>query len=409
MTEAAGETRISPTPDQSRAIAAFRAFVDDPTRRVFTLRGYAGTGKTSIARLMVDEVLETLHGRSAYGPARVCVAAPTARAATVLRRRGFPKAATIHSLIYMPRTVKTKDRRTGKTSTTVTFNLDHESSPLRRASLLVLDEASMIGSQVAQDLLSFDVKILVIGDPFQLPPVTSDGNGRGHPFRDATADVTLTEVVRQARESPVLEIATRIRNGEDLPFGWYGDSLVWRQGADLSNAGLDDARMQVVVGKNDTRRTFNERQRAALGRGSWLPERGDRVICRENDSKRGMVNGECWTVGRVSPCLDGESLPLELWGDEEEDDGRGDPLDVTAWTHGFRGAAGERTLDGMPWRRRRQHAKLLYGYALTAHNAQGSEWPEILVFDEGHVFGRDRDRWLYTAVTRASERVVILR
>ena len=157
-------------PQQDAALQAIAAWRRDGGSQVFRLFGYAGTGKTTLARRIAEDV----DGTVVYG-------AFTGKAASVMRQKGCYDAATIHSLIY-----RTKEAEEGGP----TFTLNR-SGPAAKADLIIIDECSMVDSDLGNDLLSFERPVLVLGDPAQLPPVRGGGF-----FTEAEPDVMLTEVHR---------------------------------------------------------------------------------------------------------------------------------------------------------------------------------------------------------------------
>ncbi len=170
---------------QSRASAT--------SRPIFRLFGYAGTGKTTLAKHIAEGV-----------DGKVLFAAFTGKAALVMRRKGCASASTIHSLIY-------KARESGEE--VPSFDL-WDDAPASKAKLIVIDECSMVDPELGRDLMSFGVPVLVLGDPAQLPPIQGGGF-----FTDAEPDVMLTEVHRQAQDDPIVRLSMDVRAGNRLAEG----------------------------------------------------------------------------------------------------------------------------------------------------------------------------------------------
>jgi exodeoxyribonuclease V len=226
--------------------------------QVFRLFGYAGVGKTTLAR----HVAGGAKGEAAF-------AAFTGKAALVMRGKGCANASTIHALIY--RAVEEND---GAPS----FKLNHD-GPASRAGLIVIDECSMVDAELGRDLLSFGKPVLVLGDPAQLPPVKGGGF-----FTEAEPDVMLTEIHRQAKDDPIIRMSAEIRTGGRLAYGEYGQSRVIAR-ADVTAEGVLAAD-QVLVGLNRTRRQYNRRLRALRGFEDPYPAAGDKLVCLRNDRTR---------------------------------------------------------------------------------------------------------------------------
>lgn len=388
-------------------------------QQLFRLFGYAGTGKTTLAKHLAADV-----------DGQVIFAAYTGKAASVLKSRGASNASTIHSLIYLPKgksrsryaeieaevtdlqqmiaesraegsptrdleqrlekareQLKVEDRISREPA----FDLNPDSN-LCGAKLLVVDECSMVNEDMAMDIMSFRVPVLVLGDPAQLPPVKGTGF-----FTDAEPDIMLTEIHRQARDNPIIDLATRVREGKSLDYGTYGDSQV------ISRANPDVAlgSDQILVGMNRTRIGTNHRIRELRGHSaSPFPLAGERVVCLRNDRELGLLNGTLHTT--VRDAWDGDPyLNLEIVPDDYPDT---TPLLVPAHKEYFNGDP-----DSIGYWDQLNAQAFSYGYALTVHKSQGSAWGKVMLIDESEAFRKDRRNWLYTAITRARDKITIVR
>jgi exodeoxyribonuclease-5 len=370
---------MSWSPQQEQAIAAVRVWLADPGgAQVFRMFGYAGTGKTTLAK----ELAGSVSGAVLY-------ATFTGKAALVLRKKGCEGASTIHSLIYRVEV----DDRTGEAH----FKLNEESD-LSTAALLIVDEVSMVGEELARDLLSFGRRVLVLGDPAQLPPVKDEGF-----FINAEPDVMLTEVHRQAKDNPIIRMSMDIREGKRLAAGSYGDSLVIGQ-RQICRDELTEKVLgadQLLCGLNRTRTTFNGRLRELKGlRGKnrpWHPTIGDRLICLRNNRDKHLFNGGLWDAEDVTDL--GGKLSMVVRSLDEQRD----PVEIEVFEEFFNGT--EQTLD---WREKRKTQEFTFGWAITTHKAQGSQWDSVIVFDESGAFRDCRRNHLYTAITRAAEKVTVI-
>lgn len=381
--------------------------MSDESSQVFRLFGYAGTGKTTLAQHFAEDV-----------GGNVLFAAYTGKAALVMRQRGCREATTIHKLIYQPKdkskqhlveleeklrilqeklkmgedvleeivSVEDAITREKKNLKRPAFSLNVESD-VRFASLVIIDECSMVDQQMGEDLLSFGTKVLVLGDPAQLPPI----NGTG--FFASSPDVMLTEIHRQARDNPIIRMATDVRTGHRLLPGQYGESTVMKRSDPRYGPELIMGSDQVIVGKNATRRSFNARFREIKGFAGSIPVPGDKLVCLRNNHDIGILNGAIWSVEEVLGDA-GDTVGLLIT------DGT-DKVSVVAHSQPFSG-------DEVPLWTRRDAEEFDYGYALTCHKAQGSQWGSVVIIDESGCFRENGTKWLYTAVTRAAERVSIV-
>ena len=370
------------SPQQDDALKAVDRWLAGGRSQVFRLFGYAGTGKTTLARHFAEDV-----------DGDVLFAAFTGKAAQVLRSKGCDNARTIHSLIYRPRGEE-KDEESGEMAPTFSLN---RQSPLAKAKLIIIDECSMVDEELGRDLLSFGTPVLVLGDPGQLPPVSGGGY-----FTDAEPDILLTEVHRQARDNPIIDLAMTVREGGQLDYGSFGDSRVISR--DEVDQDMVLAADQVLVGRNRTRRLYNQRLRQLKGFEGSLPSAGDKLVCLRNDPAKGLLNGSLWTVmtaGRPTGRSAGQALQLLVRSEEEGPYGTSAKIKLAR--------AAFESEEELPWTVRRRFDSFDYGYALTVHKAQGSQWDEVVLFDESFAFRETRERWLYTGITRAAERITIVR
>ncbi len=364
------------SPEQDAALTAVSDWLKakpgkGSTPLIFRLFGFAGTGKTTLAKHIAEDV-----------DGKVLFAAFTGKAALVMRRKGCPSASTIHSLIY-----KARDSGEG----TPSFDL-WDDAPASKAKLIVIDECSMVDPELGRDLMSFGVPVLVLGDPAQLPPIQGGGY-----FTEAEPDAMLTEVHRQAQDDPIVHLSMMVREGGRLELGAYGKSSVIRR-RDVDAAMVMEAD-QVLVGLNKTRRLYNTRIRELNGYRDPMPAAGEKLVCLRNDKTKGLLNGGTWLI----QALRGFRNDLLRMDVIPEDESRRKPVDVSVLKAFFEGAE-----EDIPFAMRRESDEFTYGYALTVHKAQGSQWDELVLFDESFAFREHRARWLYTGLTRAAERVTVV-
>jgi ATP-dependent exoDNAse (exonuclease V) alpha subunit len=361
------------TPHQDSALTAVANWLKAGRGRssIFRLFGYAGTGKTTLARHIAEGV-----------DGKVLFAAFTGKAASVMRSKGCQSASTIHSLIY-------RARESGEE--TPSFELWND-APASKAKLIVIDECSMVDAELARDLMSFGAPLLVLGDPAQLPPIQGGGF-----FTDAEPDAMLTEVHRQAQDDPIVRLSMDIRAGNRIAEGQYGATQVVRR-EQLDPKRVLDAD-QVLVGRNATRRAYNARLRQRRGFADALPMAGDKLVCLRNNRRKGLFNGGLWMV-KERPRTRRQILRMHLRPDED--------LGERTVKVSVRPACFTGGIEELEWPQRKKYDEFDFGYVLTVHKAQGSQWDDVVLFDESRAFPDNRERWLYTGVTRAAKRLTIV-
>jgi exodeoxyribonuclease-5 len=226
-------------------------------------------------------------------------------------------------------------------------------------------------------------------------------------------DIMLTKVHRQAAENPIIRLSMRVRTGLSPLLGSYGDSHV------IGRCGIDPQIVvnadQVLVGKNVTRHASNARIRQLKGFDDPLPMINDKLVCLRNDRDKGLLNGGLWRVTSVDAAPEGlPKLPADFFTDgtiattiarglglevisTDEPDG---PVTISADSAVF--TSGEDLRDN-------GFDDFNFGYALTVHKSQGSQWNNVVLFDESSSFRDKAARWLYTGITRAAERITIVK
>ncbi len=402
------------TRGQNEALAMVKRLLAKDGHAVAVLGGYAGTGKTTLLKTIAET----------FGIP--VVIAPTGKAAARVKEAAGIGAMTCHRWMYSPIT----DMDTGHT---IFARKPPDVLPIGSIGLLVVEEASMIGRDLWNDILDnakmLKLKVLLMGDPFQLSPVESQEEHREFSVLDPRAGfaseyVLLKEVMRQALESPVIRASMAIREGsvEDalalLPLVPYRDFT--GKAAEVQQAGG-----VILCYKNITRHWANNEIRKKLGFTEDI-QPGEPVVVLKNNYNLGAYNGEtyafkCWTdltpskhsiyerrtKVRESSRFGIATLEDKLYGTnfnavlaQEELFGR-----LSVSTHAIDTTA-DISFRGMPT----VHANL--GYVLTTHKSQGSEWDEVLVAIEPSMkffgkYGPENLRWLYTAVTRAKSRCYI--
>lgn len=363
------------------------------------IAGYAGTGKSTLVKFIVN----ALDIDEDY----VCYIAYTGKAAKVLREKGCPNAMTAHRLLY-----QSFPRADGTFYHKIKRPLDW---PYK---LIIVDEISMLPKEIWELLLSHKIHVICLGDPFQLPPIGEDNQVLYNPH------IFLDEIMRQAQESEIIRLTMDIRNGKSLSL-FKGNEVQVIDQKDMVG-GMYGWADQIIVAKNITRRDINTGMRKMLfDVEDNTPVEGDKIICLRNDwetvTEAGdvLVNGTIGTLSNIRFNHNHPFLKPQMIADFLPDDYT--DLDVQTSPHDlyFRDlnidykllTTGEPTVTEKNFKRFPKQFRPLtfdYGYCITCHKAQGSEYDKVLVLEE-FLRGNDHDRWLYTAATRAKEKLVIVR
>ena len=250
------------------------------------------------------------------------------------------------------------------------------------ARLIVLDEVSMVGEEMARDLMSFGKPILVLGDPGQLPPIKGEGA-----FTRDPPDIMLTEIHRQADESAIIRLATMARQGQPIGFGQH-DTFVWK----MRKADVTPEQClrggQVICGMNATRLQLNNgmRRAAGFGDGGYLPTgKGEKIICLKNQNDLGLINGMFLMLEDI---VDEGSLYFSAAVTDEDGNQSSRPATAPGPAAHLQGALrGPRRLrqqsPDRDWKDKRNLTEATFGWAITGHKSQGSQWENVIVWDDG--------------------------
>lgn len=429
------------TPHQQEALDWLVAHILD-AKPLVALRGLAGTGKTTLIPHL-RAALETRGLRSVVG-------SPTHRAAMLLRRKGIPDASTVHEHALMPfftpdyvralrwlgesaecqldpppqpdvdglpwlvhqhcqaalDAAKALPRQRPRVSgrkllSSIGLHGQHFFAgfgPKRGEGVLIVDEASMVGKSMLDLCQQAYQQIILVGDPGQLPPVKDQA------VLSLVEGTDLSEIHRQAADSPIIQLAYRARQGEHF---WRG-SLT--QLGDLSTSEIVEVPQAdpaafldspLIVHRNTTRIACTKAIRKALGYNPGTLYPGEPLVCRatsQADRALGFYNNGLYRVTAADPTTprlltvedaDGEEYDIQIHVEELD----GENIHPEA----------------IPFR---------FGYCLTAHTAQGGEWPTVYIslpdlhaYVKGCLARKQTDaltQWSYTAITRAKDRLCFL-
>jgi|GEM_PF-4895802 len=367
--------------------------------KVSTLAGPAGSGKTTLMRILAERLRED--GWFVFW------AAPTGKAASRLSDIVGESVSTTHALLY----TRVREGSQGQPL----FGGRREKLLDGRRGLLVVDEASMVGKKIYEDLLlaaGTSVQLLFVGDPEQIPAVASDV---GPDLENPTTQ--LTTVHRQALESPILLVATEVRLGQRMRRESIGDAYVRSRGSAVDAArfiveslrtGQDSV---VICCRNSARRGINRLARIELGFEEDSICKGEQLVVLLNNKAVGKMNGETIRVDAVSVVCDDEgndSRLLRVHSDGEVYFVHADS--IGAEIGDFKRARAKLAHVRNP----EQFLHVDYGYALTPWKAQGSEWDNVcFVLDNWlkWLAGKkpiEAKKIVYTTLTRAKKTVLVL-
>lgn len=422
----------------------------------FFFGGYAGTGKTTVLPAVIEKF--------GLDPDReVAFCAPTGKAAKVMgeKLRAFGMRVTpttIHKLIYLPKAERAdaiknridqlsealfKARVDGKATVTFWDRDDMQSLTIKQGEeklkelnfdliramdagegprftlrplqdfpedvkLIVVDEGSMVGADIANDLATFGRPILAFGDPGQLPPV-----GDVYGFNCTEPDAFLTEIHRQAADNPIIYLATRARNHLEIKVGDYGNGVTVIERRN-DNATYDMSRdAMVLCGTHKKRWSLTKKIRTALGYTETGPCEGEPLlICKNSQKLPVLVNGTLVTnMTEVGNLRRGTaSFKLKVRDDESISEATYD-IEVVQGIfeeHQERQRNAYSCAPQAAFHAKKTHEHVDWGHVLTVHKSQGSQWDDVIVHDESGAFRDAGSQWLYTGITRAAKTLTLV-
>jgi len=405
------------TKEQSVAAEEIKRWLNDPhSNWMMSMSGFAGTGKTYLLQRLINDGVHD----------KIICCAPTGKAASVLQSKlEGVYVRTIHQALYIPNSrslaaldalqadllqangskaresieakIIIEKKRLAREEVTFRGKDDPEVGP---GKFVIVDESSMVPTHILDDMEKTGCKALFVGDSGQLPPV----NGANW-FLSRKHDASLTTIQRQAEGSPIIRLSQQIREGRCRPedFADVGGvcRIIPKDKLSKEEWLLAD---QVLTGSNASRCKINRFFRKQLGYTSPDPRAGEKLICLKNDWRHRppFINGaQMVTTADAIQGVEGMCLSAIYDGVE---------ILAEAYCEYHTRKLYDPSLVEDPPEFRRGLLEVDYGYAITVHKSQGSEWGKVIVADDKMQAAnvKFRQRWLYTAVTRASESLTIV-
>lgn len=385
-----------------------------------TMAGLAGTGKTTLLGFLAAELRKK-------GNPRIAFITYTGKASIVLKSKltdlmEGDYVGTIHSLIYYPNV----NEKTGKIEGW-TYREDLE------VDFIFVDEASMVGKEIWEDLLKltqYNIPIIAIGDHGQLPPIGDNFNLMAKP------EHILTEIHRQAQDNPIIKLSMIAREEGYIECGIYGTGIAKLHFSDprckkILNSYDKDSDLIALCGMNATRVQINKTIRAKY-KFKGQPKIGERLICLKNNKHLGVMNGQIGTllnirsVGskffQIQMRMDGSKFDLWMFclksgfgkvyskDAYSESNMRETKMELGDAIEAMYREESPSYFMGTDEKRKCRVDLFDFGYCVSVHKSQGSEWNRVILIDERNMHQSDDDysRWLYTGITRAKEKLILI-
>lgn len=387
------------TDEQQALVKACYSWFYNDDELVFEYAGGPGTGKSFVMNFIIDYL--------GISRNQIAPMAFTGAAAVNMRTKGLLNAGTIHSWIYNT-TITQKVDKSGNYIIDEYFNRPKETIDfipkikLKHIKLIIIDEGYMVPYEMKKDIEKFGIKILVAGDWNQLPPV----NSTPAYLTDPSSVFLLTKTMRQSEGSNIVKLAYNVLNGYPISNGYYGDVLVIDE-EELTDQMILSSNI-IICSKNSTREYYNNKIRKLYGFSGKTPQYGERVICRSNNKEEivddiNLANGLIGTVVNYPDVsgFDGKTFNMQFLPDLLSN-----PFDIKVSYKYFTAPYQQR--EAIKNDRYLQGEKFEFGYAITAHLSQGSQFDNVIVIDEPMI-GNINNRLSYVAITRAKKRLIYVK
>ena len=387
--------KIKLSSDQEQVLKKTLDWVNQPQGSYLTIGGYAGTGKTTLTAFIRQEIFKK-------DPLiTVAFCSYTGKAARNLEDKlkenkaifSGDNVSTIHSLIYTAVTNKQGDVTGWRRRDYLDFDL------------IIVDEASMVDPYILNDLISYNIPIIAVGDHGQLPPIGANYSLMQNPH------LVLDQIHRQKEDSPIIDVSILARETGQIPIKKFGDNVMKiskhdpdsREIINEALSGYDDDVM-IICGYNATRLNLNKEMRARKEKFGQLPESGDRVVALKNNHYSQIYNGATGVIEKILEVDDSGNWMLVRIALDGQDKIYQGYVYIPQFNQKETISNNLRDPDG------HQGDLFDYGYALTVHKAQGSQAERVILFEERFPKATDEEwrRWLYTAVTRAKKELLII-
>ena len=469
------------TNHQNTALTKIKDFLESLDTHIFILKGYAGTGKTTLVKYLCDYLNEA--------DKKYLLAAPTGRAARILSRKSGQTARTVHSVIYNP-DLSFQEEHENEEKDRIYFPLKNDEF---ENTIMIIDEASMVGDKKEEesylnfgsgslladifDFMRIDEnngnKIIFVGDPAQLPPVNDnvspslDREYLLSNYLQKSEEVTLTEIIRQAKQSSIPNYSLKLRTSlENKLFNEF--SLAQNKDVkhhhlfdELKFSEIDEDRIAISF-TNKRSLYYNKRiRKEVLGFQSDEIQNGERLLIIHNNRKYKLFNGDFVKVTEIFPAakeyhsikLRGneefrfefirakisflnelnqlaeievklllnnllsderglkikEQIALRILAEREEGFYKPKRKNYKNNFHEYKRVL-EKYLEKLGNSEYFNALQIKFGYAVTCHKAQGGEWKDVIIdFNDFRSYTNEFFyRWAYTAITRASDNLYLI-